>query len=349
VIPCHYIADVPHGPWHTWISRAGSLCYVGQTGVDLFFILSGFLIGGILLDAKDSSSYYRTFYIRRFYRIMPLYYSWLLLLGLLWLVTPPSAGFRPPLPYWTYVLFIQNYIVNGPPLGAWLGATWSLAIEEQFYLISPSLVRHLSVRRFTKLMVLVVVCALGLRLFLAMQFGEWGLRVAYYWTPCRADELAIGVLAAIVWRNPDARQWIQGHLHYVWSALLVSSVLLLAMLRWLIAPNSFVLTTYGRSVFEVFYCCLMLIPLLDNTSWIAQICRWRLLREMGQVSYCVYIIHNEIDVLAHKIMRHDQARFDSWPAIGVTLVAFATTIIIAKFSWRFFENPLIRRGHAFKY
>jgi peptidoglycan/LPS O-acetylase OafA/YrhL len=182
-----------------------------------------------------------------------------------------------------------------------------------------------------------------------MRLGDWGLRVGYYWTPCRADELAIGVLAAIAWRSRDKRQWIQTHLQYVWIALSVSCALLLAMLRWLVAPNSFVLTTFGRPVFEVFYCCLMLILLLDKTSLIAQVCRWRLLREMGQVSYCVYVIHNEIDVLAHKIMRHDAARFDSWPAIGVTLVAFATTIIIAKFSWRFFEGPLIRRGHAFKY
>jgi peptidoglycan/LPS O-acetylase OafA/YrhL len=320
-----------------------------MTGVDLFFILSGFLIGGILLDAKESSSYYRTFYIRRFYRIMPLYYSWLGLLALLWFVTPPSAGFRPPLPFWTYVLFIQNYSINGPELGAWLGATWSLAIEEQFYLIAPFLVRHLSARRLTKLMVLAVACAFGLRLFLAMKFGVLGLRAAYFWTPCRADELALGVLAAVAWRNGDARQWIQGHLRYVWIALLVSCVLLLAMLRWIVAPNSFVLATFGRPVFEVLFCCLILIPLSDKRSWIAKICRWRLLLEMGQVSYCVYLIHNEIDVQAHRIIRHDEARFDSWPAIVVTLVAFATTLIIAKFSWRFFENPLIHRGHAHKY
>ena len=117
----------------------------GWMGVDLFFVLSGFLITGILVDTKYSEGYFSRFYARRCLRIWPLYYS---LIFFMFVVVPwlrPSEAhtlFGRSSPWWAYPLFLQNFLVSSPT-GATgpLGVTWSLAIEEQFYLVWPWVVR----------------------------------------------------------------------------------------------------------------------------------------------------------------------------------------------------------------
>lgn len=152
VILYHYVAMAPHGTSHTWPARIGTILGQGATGVDLFFVLSGFLIGGILLKTKTSPRYYKAFYLQRFHRIFPLYYGWILLFGVAMMVARKLGGtsggeFRIAIPYWVYFIFIQNYFFGSTAVpGAWLVHTWSLVVEEQFYLISPPLVRNLQTR-----------------------------------------------------------------------------------------------------------------------------------------------------------------------------------------------------------
>src|SRR5665213_604282 len=124
---------------------------LGWTGVDLFFVLSGFLIGGILLDARGSSNYFKTFYARRFFRIIPLYYAWILLYVVL---APVVRMFfsdrigpvqRVDGSILAHLFFLQNFhefLKSGASFW-WFSSTWSLAVEEQFYLVAPLLVRYL--------------------------------------------------------------------------------------------------------------------------------------------------------------------------------------------------------------
>jgi peptidoglycan/LPS O-acetylase OafA/YrhL len=118
VILCHYVQDGgPIGMRYSLVRRAGEVIGQGTIGVDLFFILSGFLIGGILLNSRSSPKYYSTFYIRRFFRIIPIYYSWLILFGLVMLAAKKwgiagGADFTTFTPYWAYFIFIQNYFRN---------------------------------------------------------------------------------------------------------------------------------------------------------------------------------------------------------------------------------------------
>src|SRR5207248_1231599 len=120
----------------------------GWMGVDLFFVLSGFLITGILLDTKESESYFKNFYARRCLRIWPLYYSLLLFMFVLVPLLRPSEAhiiFEKSSPWWAYPLFLQNFLIPistnaaGP-----LAITWSLAIEEQFYLVWAVVVLYCS-------------------------------------------------------------------------------------------------------------------------------------------------------------------------------------------------------------
>src|ERR1700746_660274 len=130
-----------HSRFASFVIACGQLSW---SGVDLFFVLSGFLIGGILLDVRASPNYFKTFYIRRIFRIVPLYYPWLFcLIGLLFFsgsaFQKQSAHLGIDWRTWGHFLFLQNLWTNHYSTLAdwWLGVTWSLAIEEQFYLAAP--------------------------------------------------------------------------------------------------------------------------------------------------------------------------------------------------------------------
>jgi peptidoglycan/LPS O-acetylase OafA/YrhL len=356
VILCHYIGDPPHGAWHTWPSRLGSFLAQGAVGVDLFFVLSGFLIGGILLGSKTSPRYYRTFYRRRFHRIIPIYYCYLILFAMIWMITAKLGGenFRPSTPFWTYFFFLQNYVLRSNPIQAvWLVPLWSLAVEEQFYLVAPPLVRNLSAKSLAWLMTAIVPLCLMLRFVLATVYGAehnyWGIYAAYFWTPCRADDLALGVLVAIVWSVPSAKQWVHEKTRFFYGGLVTCALLIASIEYWLFKPNSYAAATYGRTLIGLFFVFLMVVLLIDRGRVLAGIFRFGPLKELGKISYCVYIVHGAISWALFRILRHDTPRFDSWPAVGVTIIALAATIGVAELSWKYFENPLIRRGHRYSY
>ncbi|MGA8087925.1 MAG: acyltransferase [Terracidiphilus sp.] len=132
-----------------WINSTLWPLHLMVSGVDLFFVLSGFLIGGILYDARFAKNYYSTFYGRRVYRIFPVYFLWLMLFLLgLHLIGPHNATylhrlFNRDVPFWLYPLFLQNvFTAFRHQWGAeWISATWSLAVEEQFYLLLPFAIR----------------------------------------------------------------------------------------------------------------------------------------------------------------------------------------------------------------
>ena len=144
VILFHFTAAEGTLPAHTFGSVLQRVTSMGWTGVDLFFVLSGFLIGGILIDVRQSPRYWKTFYLRRFLRIIPVYYLWIVAYVLLMRVAGPAIQARSfsgrgvvlgPAIY-EHFLFAQNIWIAALPgmAGAWFGHTWSLAVEEQFYL-----------------------------------------------------------------------------------------------------------------------------------------------------------------------------------------------------------------------
>jgi peptidoglycan/LPS O-acetylase OafA/YrhL len=359
VILCHYVADGPSGPRHSLAARAGEIIGQGTVGVDLFFILSGFLIGGILLNSRSSQRYYSTFYLRRFFRIIPIYCSWLIVFGLVMLAARTwgiagGAEFRTLTPYWAYFIFIQNYFQGSTPIQAfWLIPLWSLAVEEQFYLLAPPVVRKFSPARLVKILTGILGFSLLLRLFLSTMFGSahdyWGIVASTHWMPARADDLALGMLAATFWVNPESKRRLQARVDLSYAGLLSTGVALLAMSYWFMKPDSFMTATLGRTVIGFFFVFLLIISLTDKEGLLAKIFRWRPLRELGKVSYCVYIIHRAVNWVFFRLLLHVYPRFDSGRAIGVASLSFVVTMILAELSWRYFENPLIRRGHRYLY
>ena len=356
VILCHYISNSRGGtslPF-AYFSRMFSL---GWSGVDLFFVLSGFLIGGILLDARAAPNYFRAFYVRRVHRILPVYYVWISLFALtsfLLLRFSPevveATHLQSPMPVAYYYLFFQN-LVSATYVGLawyWISITWSLAVEEQFYLITPPLIRFLSPRRLTSVLIAVVVLAPVVRYF-AVTSWPGGREAAYILLPCRADSLALGILATVAWRTPRVKQWLAAHLRLLRFALLALFSGLLVLLKWYPTPYHLLTQTLGFSWLAWFYACLMLLALLATESWAARLFRFRPLRELGTVSYCVYLIHFLVLAACHRLILGSAPSYGDLPGAGVTLLAFTLTIGIAKLSWKYFEQPLLRRGQACSY
>jgi peptidoglycan/LPS O-acetylase OafA/YrhL len=329
---------------------------LGWTGVDLFFVLSGFLIGGILLGARDSINYFKTFYARRFFRIVPIYYAWILIYILAsvfarnFLSTRVGSVQKIDIQILAHFLFLQNFreFLKSTVSFWWFSSTWSLAVEEQFYLVAPLLVRYLPRRVLALVLVLVVFGAPTLRFVIRNGFSD-GPWLAYRLMPCRADSLALGVLAALLWNNPKARAWLQTHAAVLYCLFAILFAGVAYLWRWYSDPLLPLTQTAGYTWLALFFAVLLLLLLSRRASLLSALMRLGFLREIGGVSYCIYIIHTAVFLLFHQLLLHALPVVTDAKAAGVTFLAAFTTYAIAKLSWRFFEQPLLRRGHAFQY
>jgi peptidoglycan/LPS O-acetylase OafA/YrhL len=332
-----------------WLGRALVLFRLGFTGVDLFFVLSGFLIGGILYDARFARNYYPTFYGRRFYRILPVYFGWLVLFLIgLYLVRPIGAPylhrlFNNDVPFWSYPLFLQNFFTAfdrrwGPE---WLSATWSLAVEEQFYLLLPFAIRVLRGGGITRITIGAILLAPVVRMVLvASGNSAYG---PYVLLPCRADALGFGLLLALACRSEKTWEWFGSHRKHVFAVFLLLG-LGVAFMTW--RPNATLMSTIGYSWIGLFYASLMLLVLVRPGRIEQFVFRSPLLVSLGTYSYAIYVIHYGIFGLCHYALRRDAPSVYDWPSLGVTLLALVLTIICAVMSWRLLEHPLIRRAHS---
>jgi len=234
VVIYHYAFELQHG--HGLGGAIYELLHQGRHGVDLFFVLSGFLITGILLDSKGSSRYFSTFYARRTLRIFPLYYGVLLVvLVLLPLVVAPAPRARQVMHeqawLWLYgtniLMSLRDQVLfNAEHFN--LAHFWSLAVEEQFYLVWPMLVLLLSRRALGWVCMALVPLALVTR-WAFVERADLS-EAAYFFTVCRVDALAIGALVAVLARSPRGLAamrrpalWIIPITAILWAASLPST------------------------------------------------------------------------------------------------------------------------------
>jgi peptidoglycan/LPS O-acetylase OafA/YrhL len=335
------------------VSKLLSAGQLTWSGVDLFFVLSGFLIGGILLDARESPRYFKTFYIRRAYRIFPLYFvltSLFLFRHLPFRLLPGSLGDVSPLaiPWAAYATLTQNFWMVH--LG-WYGAmamavTWSLAVEEQFYLTIPLLVRKIHPSRLIYVLLGVVALAPGLRMLLRFTLPH-GDFACYVLMPCRADALCLGVLAAMAVRTP--RGWslllTKRPLLYGITAVLFGGLVFMTHVGY--GQFSLPMTTLGYSWLALFYTCCLLIAVSVPAGPVPKMLRNRWLARLGTLAYCSYLVHMPAIEAGRRLLG---LRFLSTTAyLPGGLLGVGFSLLVAALSWHFFEKPLLRRGHGYSY
>ena len=318
-----------------------TLALLGWCGVDVFFVLSGFLITGILLRSKGAPGYFRNFYARRALRIFPLYY---LVVGLLLFVLdrPATTGAEKA----SYLLYYQNVryaLVGEGTLDPARLITWSLAIEEQFYLVWPTVVWLCSRRALVGVCIAVVVGAIALRLWLL----AGGLHTTHFLTPCRLDTLAVGALLALL---PPPPRW----LGVACAWLGVGGLLAIARQTGNPFPESIPMQRWGLLAALVF--AVGLLVLARQPGLVAAVCRFAPLRALGQVSYCVYLVHFLVlDALTRGVLAlpddAKQAIAGALPAQAIAvllgLCCLGGSWLVAAISWRVVEAPILRLKRHF--
>lgn len=303
----------------------------GWMGVDLFFVLSGFLITGILLEAKQSESYFKNFYARRCLRIWPLYYSLLIFMFLIVPHLHPSDArniFERSSPWWAYPLFLQNFLVAVPAEAAGaLGVTWSLAIEEQFYLIWPLVVRFFSSPQIKRIALIVILASPPLRFFLAHHHVN-----IYSNFFCRLDGLMAGALLAVVLRSETFAP--SKYVKLAWVSFLMAACLAILaenqQVRWI----AFSMTSLASV-------SLVYLALFSLAKWVQSFFRNRFLTYTGTISYGLYLLH-KIPLDVSKEIHADRHPFLS---IFVILVA---SCVLAAISYTFLEKPFLRLKRFFE-
>lgn len=324
---------------------AATLSGAGWVGVQLFFVLSGYLITGILLDSRGRPGYLRAFYLRRTLRIFPPYYA-LLLLTLLAapLLASPALDAALRAHQWTFWLYVSNWTQPfGASVPGW-SHLWSLAVEEQFYLAWPLLVLWLGRRGLVTLATAMVVAGPAVRL--ALRASDLPADAAYQFTIARWDALAAGALLAALLRTP---QWPSRLARLSVPTLATASVglgVVFVVARGLPSDDRLVQVA-GQSLVAVACTALLALALRPvDASPFARALTWRPLRETGRYSYALYLAHFPIHtLLASRLGAWVTADDSPWRLARGTVhfgAVYLLSLATAMLSWRLLERPLLR-------
>lgn len=352
IIIWHYFTTVVRSQPGSAFAYLQSATRLTWSGVDLFFVLSGFLIGGILLNGRGATNYFRVFYRRRFFRIVPIYIAVLIVFPFLAMLrhhalsTTTTVASPPWYMYWT---FTQNlWMAANSSLGAnSLEMTWSLAVEEQFYLTLPLLVSVLSLRQLRRTILAGIVLAPLLRLTIHFLWPQnWG--AVYALMPCRADSLLLGVFVTMLVRDPIAKARIQDCtlLSFAFAVLLLGTLFLL-----LRGPDysSPLMSTLGYSWLALLYATTLLLSVIRPGNALSKILRLKWLGWLGSIAYGTYLFHQGIQRIVCRLFSAYPPVVTGLYSVLIMFVALAVTLVAAQVSWTYFEKPLVRFGHRTDY
>lgn len=338
-----YHATVGRLPWADvtdWMRYPLKAALYGITGVQLFFVLSGFLISGILIDSAANQDYYRTFYIRRALRILPAY---LLMLTVLRLDHAVS---------WRFVLAALLYIANMASLvgasSSEYGPLWSLAVEEQFYLIWPVIVRRLSLQAITRLILIYYVLIEVVRL-LCVVYLPHADRAHKLWFS--AEPLLAGALVAIGLRRNLLRRDNITRLIWCLAAIAILLWLVVSYIDARCSVTVRMLTLGSLASYRELatYCVLLLLVVRSNCGPVAprsQPVVFRLLAFFGYISYGLYLVHQFVISTFDRLVRSTALMIGPDRPAALLLNSFLCLAIstgIAYLSRRYFEEWFLRR------
>jgi peptidoglycan/LPS O-acetylase OafA/YrhL len=332
---------------YRFIHFVGEVINFGWAAVSLFFVLSGFLISGILWESFDKKSWWKRFYWRRSLRIFPLYYLALSIAvaSAFWLY-----GDGWPLgSLWRYLVYLQNVPNISTlkfPNDVALSHFWSLAVEEQFYLIWPFLLvwRRGSNIKTRRMCLLLWALSLGFRVstyFLGMR-DAWAID----FLAGRAGELAMGAYLALAIRDADMKAIVFKYARLVFPASLIA---ILAVIIWARSTNirTFPMATFGIAINGILFASIIALCLQPGT--VASFFSMRWLRWLGKISYGIYVYHILLNPLFVWIVSR------AFPGLGhdayflaIAGVAAIGTLTIATLSFYGFEAPILRLKQSSK-
>lgn len=299
----------------------------GWTGVDLFFVLSGLLITKGLIDAKNqgSKNFFINFFAKRFLRIFPLYYLFLVILKFLLVHAGELGEFWESqisiLPFSHFLFYIQNFSIAY--VGKWpgpLGITWSLAIEEHFYLIWPFLVYYLDKRRLNYIILLAIIGAMCSRLIVNQSSFHLA---SYVLSFCRMDTLLYGAFIAINYHKIK--------ISYFRISTLVSifTIVLIYLFLGEYNQHNKLVSFLGYTMNFLFFGGIISLILKGDLIRFRYFFEQKILRKFGKYSYAIYLIHAPINGYLHYLV-NDWSLIDKYGIVLVQLL-FAVTLTLISF------------------
>jgi peptidoglycan/LPS O-acetylase OafA/YrhL len=331
-----------------WIARLPW----GELGVRLFFVLSGFLITGILIGCRELGErnpesrlfLTRQFYIRRFLRIFPIYYTVLIALVVM------DAGAARTMWPWLFTYTTNIHIWRHLDWPEKVGHFWSLAVEEQFYLVWPWLMLFLGRRWLVPLLIGLVCLAPVYRLYASFHYATDIARGGFTsgtLTIAVLDSLALGALLALASRSHPERERVQQLLRrLVLPVGALSYVLLLALAHYKI--NSHALVTFGQTAEALVFCWLIGAASRGFGGNMGRLLEWRPIAYLGKISYGIYIFHNLVPVVFGAAARKLGVDYQDAGIVNFVASSLAT-FAVAALSWHFFEGPINGLKRHFPY
>ena len=339
VLVSHYFAEIPHGvPGFS----------VGWIAVVAFFVLSGFLVGRLILERKDCANFLAVFYVRRFCRTLPVYLVCVTLVfgcivafdGAAWM------DIRAPFPLWSYLTFTQNFFfVATDSIGPhWLAPTWTLAVEEHFYLFAPALFMLVPRRHLLAVLCGLLGMSMAFRSFVLLA-GVLPETVASYTLPGVANTLLVGLIAGLLMKT-EGIDWKRYDM-----ALRIIPVAGLVIVNVL-------MRTGGGVNGPLFQLLGGLVTAIASASFIMALVRGApeakrftspILCFFGNTSYTVYLTHLAVLGLMHGLILGTQPDLATPAQWAVTLAALPVAVLVGWIGTKIVEEPITAYGRSWKW
>lgn len=355
VLSHHYFTGIATQPESgTFLSFIWKLLSIFLlSGVDLFYVLSGFLVGGIIIDHYRSQNFLKVFFIRRACRILPLYY----LLIASYIVLPPILDhfkvlgdwsndwlLEKPLPIWSYLTFSQSYIMglentSGPK---WLAITWSVSVEEQFYLLMPLIFLIFGARKAAAIALGGILLAPLLRWYFFENIGHYA---GYMFFPGRMDTILWGVILAFLVRSKHWRSLTNQN-----SAIGLG--IALAAFSFIASSHFGFIRPHGSAKFTalaIFYFAIMWLIVENKIPRLNKILKSKFLVFTGLISYAAYMVHQLINGLVHGLIFGSKPALNSLDNFLATLLSICIVYFVCYLSYKYLESPILQFGKRAKY
>lgn len=313
---------------------------IGWSGVDLFFVLSGFLITNILIKTKEEKHFFRNFYARRILRIFPLYYSFLIF-QIIYYGELEGAFY--------HLFYLTNFYLTTVPVipphtPAWL--TWSLSIEEQFYVLWPFLIYFCNRKKMILLSLFFIFGALTFRFL--NYFNHVQPYISYVSTHTRIDTISLGALVAILMQNKNNFYWLKRAAQILLFLLPIGIYFIWDQNNIFYYVQSPHTATFGFSFLALFFASLLIVCTLFQSKLADLLLKNKLIVLVGKHSYCMYLTHNEIILFISELYVKSpfaQNLYNQSPQQAMVLfniIIFVVTLFLSILIWHLLEKHFLK-------
>lgn len=339
VLLSHYFGEVQNGfaPF-----------MAGWIAVNVFFVMSGFLVGSLILDKEDCRNFLQVFYIRRICRTVPVYFACVIIvylfISLLGEVHWIDADVQFPL--WSYLSFTQNFfmIQSGSTGAHWLAPTWTLVVEEQFYLLVPTLFILVPRRYLIHTLTAIILSAIGVR-WAIIQFAPDFQMARFVLLPARADEIASGLLLAVILKS-DKIDWIR----HKQKIRILPMLPLVTLLCFVVIDRVYnirigeIIRPTLISIFSATYILVLVLGFEEANKFHS-----KFLCFFGSTSYSIYLTHLLVLGLLHGFVFGKVPDVASIPQIALTIAALPIAVFVGWVLTKIFEEPITAWGRSWKW